>query len=192
MPALESQGWRSRFPSSDARLTQARTHSGSHGGGQRESTLSLQGRNQPPWRNLLSSGETVQFQPQAPGGCAPRGERAGPAASGWALPGPGPPTFPLRGPVVTRWQWSISVRLWGSLEPWETPPTSPSPSLSHPLQADPGVMPGASLPRCWSKGIPGWISTKPSCQASALPWIQPLFWLRLYLGRKKKIKILAA
>lgn len=135
MPGLESQGWRSRFPSSDARLTQARTHSGLHGGGQRESTLSLQGRNRPPWRNLLSSGETVQLHPQAPGGCAPRGERAGPAASGGALPGPGPPTFPLRGPVVTRWQWSISVRLWGSLQPWETPPNLPFP---EPLPSPPG------------------------------------------------------
>lgn len=46
-------------------------------------------------------------------------------------------------------------------------------------------MPGVILPLCWSKGIPDWISANPSRQASALPWIQPVFWLRIYLGGKK-------
>lgn len=172
------------MPSGDASLTQAGACSRLHRGGQRGNTLSLQGRNQSRWRNLLSTGETVQLHTQTSGGCTPRGERAGPSASGRAHQGPVPPTFPLRGPVVTRWQWSISVRLWGSPEPRETPLHPPN--LSHPLRADPRAMPGAIQPQYWSKGTPDWISANPSCEALALPWIQLVFWLRFYLGGKNE------
>lgn len=77
MLRLDTQGWRSHFPSSDAELTQAGARGGLRGGGQRGNTLSSQGRNLLRWRNRFSTGETVQLRPPSPGASAPPGGRAG-------------------------------------------------------------------------------------------------------------------
>lgn len=92
MPGLESQGWRSRFPSSDARLTQARTHSGRalcpcrEGIGHHGETSFPAGRRfsstpRPPAAAL--PGENGQDPPPPAGLCRGRGHR--PSLSGVPL-----------------------------------------------------------------------------------------------------------
>jgi len=146
---LDSQGWRSQLPASDARLT----HAGAHGG-TAEKPSALAG-------DKPASMEEVPFHRGV--GSAPR-------------PDPrGAPTLPPRVPLSLDSRGASARRLWGSPDPRETPPP----------RANPGVMPRAILPLGRSKGIPDRISANLSCEASALPWIQPVFWLRFYLGGKK-------
>lgn len=121
-------------------------------------------------RNSFSSTDrSAPLSPPAPGAAGAGRGREGTAGS--RCP-PGAGATALSRPVVTRWHWSISVRLGGR------------PQLREPLRALPiPSEPSPSQGR--SGGSPDAIPAQPSSQHRRCPGY--VFWLRIYLGGKTEI-----